>query len=191
MKDRFRRIRTSWRPGTRTALIALAVAGCLSPARHDVTWNANDGPFGCSFWGATGTLIDLDGRTALVNWNIYRAGHVEPLVVRWPEGWQVRYSVLGELEVLNPKGRVQARAGARVLVATAADNGNPTIVDGELLACPSVAILEQGSWFERRGVRLIAFGAAALATVVLTAALIAWGARGTTSRSRSGRRDQA
>jgi hypothetical protein len=108
-----------------------------------VTWKPSSDNVGCILGSVTGTLVDVDGRTAIADAQFHGPLAETPLLIRWPDGWQVRRGP-GGLEVLDAVGSIQARTGTAVavVVATGAPGspGSPFIVDGALLACPFDAI---------------------------------------------------
>src|SRR3954454_13162117 len=120
--------------------VALAVAGCEAVAPlPQVTWDSTGGTM-CTLEGVSGTLVDVDGHTAIADPHYLSDARQGSLFVRWPAGWQVRSSP-GGLDVLDGTGTVRYQTGTAVSLSAAfptADNESfwPRIEGGGLLVCP-------------------------------------------------------
>lgn len=113
--------------------MALSLGGCSQPN------------VGCSLAQIHGYLIAVNGRAVLS-----RLGEITPLLLAWPDGWTVRPTNDGQLEVVEPAaggykdagkvvtGTVRARTGTSIMLYGVADPVTSSfwIRDGELVVCP-------------------------------------------------------
>ncbi len=96
---------------------------------------ADVGPTTCSLLFIDGDLVADDGRVVLVNSGAIRAG---PAPLHWPDGWTVRPTDDGQLEVVDLTGTVRARTGAGIVLSAVNDpaGSGAWFRDGELVVCP-------------------------------------------------------
>jgi hypothetical protein len=87
---------------------------------------------GCSLLWINGYLVADNGQVALVKSSI---GNVS---LDWPDGWTVRRTYDGQLEIVEGMGTVRARTGEGIVLMGVSDpdGSGPWIRDGELVVCP-------------------------------------------------------
>ncbi len=122
----------------RRAVIATAVGLVLSLslAACAQLGVGTPGPVGCSLVFIFGDLVADNGRVVLANWDQNRLVPLD-----WPDGWTVRPTDDGPLEVVDDTGTVRARTGEGVKLEGVGDprggGYGPWIRDGELVVCPT------------------------------------------------------
>ena len=57
-----------------------------------------------------------------------------PLI--WPDGWTIRPTDGGQLEVVHVMDTVVARTGTRIVLQAVSDTGSPLFRDGAMVVCP-------------------------------------------------------
>jgi len=117
---------------SRRAVLAIAV-GLVLPLALGA---CSDDRSVCSLRFIEGDLVADDGRVVLVHPNLVEENHLVPL--DWPDGWTVRPTDDGQLEVVDDSGTVLARTGEGIKLEGVADphGSGPWIRDGELVVCP-------------------------------------------------------
>jgi hypothetical protein len=103
-------------------------------ATPTTTGSSGDG-VACSLLFIDGDLVADNGRVILAN---SREGPPVPLV--WPDGWTVRPTDDGQLEVVDDTGTVRTRTGEAIKLEGIVDprggGYGPWVRDGELVVCP-------------------------------------------------------
>jgi hypothetical protein len=93
-------------------------------------------PVGCSLVFIFGDLVADNGRVVLAN----RNGNL-PVPLDWPDGWTVRPTDDGQLEVVDDTGTALARTGEGIKLEGVVDprggGYGPWIRDGTLVVCPT------------------------------------------------------
>ena len=119
---------------SRRAVLATAVGMVLSLAL--VACSADRSA--CSLLFIFGDLVADNGRVVLVSSNVGEVNRPVPL--DWPDGWTVRPTDDGRLEVVDDTGTVRARTGEGIKLEGVVDprpgTSGPWIRDGELVVCP-------------------------------------------------------
>ena len=115
---------------------ALGLAASLSLGACSQGAVASPAHVGCLLAQYHGDLVAENGRpvlkTAGSNW-MERAGTV-PL--DWPDGWTIRPTEGGPLEVLDGNDSVQVRTGTRIVLLHTGDPAVPVFNrDGEFVVC--------------------------------------------------------
>lgn len=123
----------SRRAGVATAVglaMALSLGGCSQAPVQE--------PVGCSLLFIDGYLVADNGRVVLLGADSITATPSRPVPLDWPDGWTVRPTDDGQLEVVDVTGTVRARTGTGIVLSGVGDPGGsgPWIRNGELVVCP-------------------------------------------------------
>src|SRR4051794_31221759 len=92
------------------------------------------GLVGCSLYQYHGDLVAENGAPVLKPLGDWGARSGTVVSLDWPEGWTIRPTDGGQLDVLNRDGSVQVRTGTHVILLTS-DYLKPFNRDDELIVC--------------------------------------------------------
>jgi hypothetical protein len=96
------------------------------------------GEGGCSLIFIYGDLVADNGRTVLVTSPNYSPYWDHAVPLNWPDGWEIRATDGGQVEIVDDTGTVRARTGTFVHITAETDNGDILFRDGELVVCPII-----------------------------------------------------
>ena len=92
----------------------------------------------CSLLVIPGDLVADNGRVVLLGTHAITETPWRPVPLDWPDGWTVRPTDDGQLEVVEDTSTVRARTGAGIVLSAVADpaGSGAWVRDGELVVCP-------------------------------------------------------